>query len=157
VENAGRINYGAEVGERKGLGQVQLMGEEGHVLEQAEHAWTIVPLHWHKHEVEALPWTQPQMQSTPATTLRVARGSFKVQDLSLERDTYIDTRGWGRGAVFLNGINLGRFDGDGPQFHLYVPGCWLVQGHNELVVLDMRRETSITEVHFAAEPIWHAG
>jgi len=157
VENAGRINYGAALGERKGMGQVELMDVEGQMLQQDQHAWTILPLQWHKHEVEALPWSHPQLQATSATAMRVARASFAVVDVALERDTYIDTRGWGRGAVFLNGINLGRFDGDGPQFHIFVPACWLVRGQNELVVLDVRRETPVTEVRFAAAPIWQAG
>eukprot|EP00045_Choanoeca_perplexa_P014683 m.174846 g.174846 ORF g.174846 m.174846 type:complete len:653 (+) comp16758_c0_seq5:27-1985(+) len=154
VEDAGRVNYGQGLGERKGMGMVELMDSQGQLVVLGDHPWTITPMHWHPHEVEALPWTRAQLQTTDSTTMRVAKANLQIQSVGTENDTYIDTRGWGRGVVFLNGINLGRFDGDGPQFHIYLPGCWLRQGTNELVILDVRRSSAVSEVRFSAEPIW---
>jgi len=52
-------------------------------------------------------------------------------------DTFLDTRSLGKGVVFINGHNLGRFWTGGPQNTLYVPGPWLKAGSNQIVVFDM--------------------
>ena len=52
-------------------------------------------------------------------------------------DTFLDTRGLGKGAVWINGHNLGRFWSVGPQQTLYVPAPWLHKGANEIVVFDL--------------------
>ena len=44
---------------------------------------------------------------------------------------------WGKGEVWLNGKSLGCYWHCGPQYTLYVPGCWLKEGDNELVILDL--------------------
>ncbi|MFH0915990.1 MAG: beta-galactosidase, partial [bacterium] len=62
------------------------------------------------------------------------RGTFTVSDVG---DTWLDLRGWGKGAVWVNGHNLGRFWEVGPQRTLYLPGPWLRRGTNEVVVLDL--------------------
>jgi beta-galactosidase len=52
-------------------------------------------------------------------------------------DTYLDMSSWGKGLVWFNGHCLGRFWEVGPQQTLYLPGCWLKKGKNEIVVLDI--------------------
>jgi beta-galactosidase len=59
------------------------------------------------------------------------RGHF---DLKNTGDTFLDTRGWGKGAVWINGHALGRFWSLGPLQTLYVPAPWLRKGTNEIVV-----------------------
>jgi beta-galactosidase len=59
------------------------------------------------------------------------RGAFT---LARPGDTFLDTRGWGKGTVWVNGHHLGRFWDIGPQQTLYVPGPWLRAGRNEVVV-----------------------
>jgi beta-galactosidase len=44
---------------------------------------------------------------------------------------------WTKGMVYVNGHNIGRFWEIGPQQTLYMPGCWLRKGENEIIVLDM--------------------
>ena len=44
---------------------------------------------------------------------------------------------WGKGLVWVNGHCLGRFWEIGPQQTLYMPGCWLKKGKNEIIVLDI--------------------
>jgi len=51
-------------------------------------------------------------------------------------DMFLDMRSWGKGIVFVNGYNLGRYWQVGPQQTLYVPGCWLKKGTNEIVVFE---------------------
>jgi beta-galactosidase len=62
------------------------------------------------------------------------RGHFT---LTTTGDTFLDTRNLGKGAVWINGHNLGRFWSVGPQNTLYVPGPWLHRGVNEIVVFDL--------------------
>jgi beta-galactosidase len=44
---------------------------------------------------------------------------------------------WGKGSVWINGHNLGRYWNIGPQQTLYIPAEWLKQGENEIVVLEL--------------------
>ena len=44
---------------------------------------------------------------------------------------------WGKGMVWVNGHALGRFWEIGPQQTLYMPGCWLKEGENEIIILDL--------------------
>lgn len=55
------------------------------------------------------------------------RAYLKLDDIY---DTYIDMRNWGKGVVFVNGFNIGRYFSIGPQYTLYVPAPLLKQGMN---------------------------
>ena len=57
-----------------------------------------------------------------------------------DADTFLDTKGLGKGVVWLNGHPLGRFWNIGPQRTLYVPGAWLKPSGNQLIVLDLLAE-----------------
>lgn len=63
----------------------------------------------------------------------IYRATFKRTEVG---DTYLFVGSWGRGEVWVNGHSLGRFWNIGPQQMLYLPGCWLHDGENELIVLD---------------------
>lgn len=138
VENMGHINYGNDlVDDRKGIvepvrvGDVRLDG-------------------W---EMFGLPF-----DSAPAaagdTTARVGptvyRGSFT---LDATGDTFLDMRGWNRGIVFVNGINLGRYWRVGPQQTLYMPGAWLHRGRNEIEVFDLEGRVADPTIAGLATPI----
>lgn len=62
------------------------------------------------------------------------RGTFSVSDPA---DTYLDLSTWGKGQVWVNGHAIGRFWQIGPQQSLYMPGCWLKKGENEIIILDV--------------------
>lgn len=62
------------------------------------------------------------------------RGHF---NLSKTGDTFIDMSSWGKGMLYVNGHAIGRFWNIGPQQTLYVPGCWLREGDNEVIVFDI--------------------
>ena len=53
-----------------------------------------------------------------------------------EGDFFLFTGSWGRGEMWINGHSLGRFWSRGAQKTLYVPGCWLKENDNELIILD---------------------
>lgn len=64
-------------------------------------------------------------------------GYYRTQfDSSGEGDFFLFVGTWGRGEVWVNGHSLGRFWSRGPQKTLYVPGCWLKEKGNELLILD---------------------
>ncbi|MGH7594145.1 MAG: glycoside hydrolase family 35 protein [Gemmatimonadales bacterium] len=122
VENGGRVNFTKALrGERKGItGPVTLDGTP--------------LLGW---EVFTLPMTTAPApragQTTPAGPA-FYRGEFTIRKPG---DTFLDTRGWGKGAVWVNGHALGRFWDIGPQETLYLPGAWLRKGKNDVVVFDL--------------------
>lgn len=45
---------------------------------------------------------------------------------------YVYPQNWGKGVVFVNGQNLGRYWFIGPQHFLYLPGPWLRSGDNQV-------------------------
>ena len=50
---------------------------------------------------------------------------------------FLDTAGWGKGFVWVNGFLLGRYWRRGPQRTLFVPGPVVHAGANEIVVLEL--------------------
>jgi len=62
------------------------------------------------------------------------RGHFKLAKVG---DTFLNMEAFGKGQVYVNGHPIGRFWSAGPQQRLYLPGCWLKEGENEIVVLDI--------------------
>ncbi|MDE6810813.1 MAG: beta-galactosidase, partial [Muribaculaceae bacterium] len=64
----------------------------------------------------------------------VYRGEFTLTDTA---DTFLDFSSWGKGLVYVNGHPLGRIWNIGPQQTLYMPGCWLNKGKNEILVFDI--------------------
>ena len=64
-------------------------------------------------------------------------GYYRVTfDKARNGDFYLYMGDWGKGEVWLNGKPLGRFWNCGPQTALYVPGCWVKDSANELVIVD---------------------
>lgn len=51
-------------------------------------------------------------------------------------DTFLDFTGWGKGAAFVNGFNVGRFWEVGPQKRLYIPAPLLKTGENEIILFE---------------------
>jgi len=121
VENCGRVNYGPMLhGERKGI--------ERSVLFNGSEL-----LGW---QVFSLPLVDLSALAFAEGTRRVPaffRGAF---ELSETHDTFFDMRGFGKGVLFVNGHNLGRYWSLGPQDALYVPGAWLRRGANEAIVFE---------------------
>lgn len=121
LENCGRINYGPLIaGERKGIERsVRYNGRE---LE----GWQIFPLPL--NDLSSLTFGDG-VRPVPA----FLRGTFAVSETY---DTFLDMGGFGKGVLFVNGHNAGRYWSIGPQDALYVPGVWLRRGHNEAVVFE---------------------
>jgi beta-galactosidase len=130
VEGTGRINFSTELrGERQGInGPVLLAGKE-------LTNWTVWPLPVDNLSKIDFTGMEPSKGSIgPA----FYRGGFDLQSLG---DTFLDTRGWGKGAVWINGHPLGRFWNVGPQQTLYVPAPYLKTGPNEVIVFTLGGHT----------------
>jgi beta-galactosidase len=125
VENTGRINFGRDlVHDWKGLtGDVTFAG--GTVS-----GWEMFRLPM--EDLRAVRFGRSAAAAGAPPTLY--RGTFTLTDVG---DTWLDLRGWGKGVVWVNGHNLGRFWDIGPQRTLFVPGPWLRRGENTVVVLDL--------------------
>ena len=69
------------------------------------------------------------------------KGTFDLKKVS---DTYLDMRSWGKGVVWVNGHNLGRYWSIGPQQTIYLPAEWLKATGNEVVVLELLKPDQST-------------
>lgn len=144
VEHLGGVNYGPRIGEAKGLiGPVRLDGEE-------LHGWLVSPLELEADGVRAALAAHgtPVLRGVPLGGLVLLAGSF---DADASGDLHLDVRGWGSGAVWINGFALGRYSARGPQETLYVPAPLLRGEGNEILVLELRGLERPT-VRFAPEP-----
>lgn len=148
VENWGRINYGAKIIENtKGIvlpvkiDDVELTGD-----------WEMVKLPFDAEMLNPSKFVKlNSKQIDEQKNLPVLyQGEFTLNDVG---DTFLDMRDWGKGLVFINGKNLGRFWKVGPQQTLYVPGVWLKKGKNEIVVFDQLNEKVHTEISSIKTPI----
>ncbi len=77
------------------------------------------------------------------------KGYFNIADPA---DTYLDMQDWGKGCVWVNGHNLGRYWNIGPQQTIYLPAEWLKKGKNEIVVFDLLHVTH-DALHSLDKPI----
>lgn len=136
IEAMGRINYSPLMHDRKGItDRVELftVSPEGHQLTYDLRNWDVrlLPLEYD--------FVKDQLAATYGSS-RAPRGEGYYRatfNLKKTGDTYLDLSSWGKGLVWVNGKCLGRFWQIGPQQTLYLPGCWLKKGENEIVVMDI--------------------
>ena len=152
VENMGRINYGSEiVHNTKGIiSPVTIAGQP-------------ISGNW---EMYQLPMSEvPDFTklgnnnvfkngSSQANRLKdcpvLYEGTFTLNETG---DTFIDMEAWGKGIIFVNGHNIGRYWKVGPQQTLYIPGVWLNKGENKIVIFEQLNETPMTEVKTVKVPV----
>ncbi|MFC3928172.1 glycoside hydrolase family 35 protein [Streptococcus caprae] len=124
VENMGRVNYGSKLTaptQKKGLGRGLMV--DLHYIGN----WEICPLPL--DNVEGLDFSQEWADNQPA----FYRFELEVDEPS---DTYLDMTGFGKGVVFVNNVNIGRYWDRGPIVTLYLPKGYLKKGVNEIVVFE---------------------
>ena len=162
VEGMGRINFGRAIKDFKGIvGNVTLITETDDVemmLTPKQWMNVAIPDDYEtavkaldmvkgvndqvtagkvKGSVPALALTQGYEGSKKNGDIMKAgyhRGYFNLKKVG---DTFLNFETWGKGQVWVNGHAMGRFWSIGPQQTLYVPGCWLKKGKNEIIVLDV--------------------
>lgn len=138
VENSGRINFGPRLrDDRKGITESVSLGE--HVLT----GWQVFCLPM--SDLGQIKFGR-QLSDGPI----FYHGAFDVKNIG---DTFLDMRLFGKGAVWVNGHALGRFWNVGPQQTLYLPGAWLTQGRNEVIIFDLMPGANSPKLHGLSRPI----
>lgn len=139
VEGMGRINFGRAIKDFKGLtGDVIIMANvDGDDVTWKLNDWTMRTLpDSYDHALRA--FTRCKDGASMGLKLDSRAGYYRgFFNLKKTGDTFINMEMWGKGLVYVNGHAIGRFWSIGPQQTLYVPGCWLKKGRNEIVVLDV--------------------
>lgn len=124
MENMGRVNYGHKL-----LADTQHKGIRTGVCKDLHFM-----LHWNQYPLEfenpeAIDFTKEWHEDQPA---------FYAFDVELKalKDTYIDLTNFGKGIVFVNGVNIGRFWDVGPTLSLYIPHGLLRIGNNRIIIFE---------------------
>jgi Beta-galactosidase len=142
VEGMGRVNFDKTIIDRKGI------TEKAEIIANGE---TTVLKNW---QIYNFPVDYNFQKSVKFKAVKAEGPAWYRAEINLNKvgDTYLDMSKWGKGMVWVNGYNLGRFWKIGPQQTLYVPGCWLKKGTNEIIVLDLEGP-SIAKIAGIANPI----
>ena len=143
VENMGRINYGAEIVHNlKGIISPVTINDM-----EVTGNWKMFKLPM--SSFPAIPTGEHQVTGNPA----LYEGHF---DLNQVGDTFLDMQDWGKGIVFVNGHNLGRYWKVGPQQTLYLPGCWLKKGGNTIQIFEQQNTKPHTGIKTTKTPVLEA-
>lgn len=127
VENMGRVNYGHKleaITQYKGIRRGILV--DLHYITQFNQY--CLPL----NNVDAIDFSREYntlTEKTPAFHLF----EFYVDE---PKDTYIDMSKFGKGVVFINSVNIGRFWHVGPTLALYIPKGYMKEGVNHIIVFE---------------------
>jgi beta-galactosidase len=137
IEAMGRINFGRAIKDYKGITKdVTIETNSGsHQLTYTLKGWQTTKIADDSNTAEkALKKISQHATDNVMGNRGYYRGYF---NLNKTGDTFINMETWGKGQVYVNGHALGRFWSIGPQQTLYMPGCWLKKGRNEIIVLDV--------------------
>lgn len=158
VENQGRINFQENFDLKGILGSVtiQAMNEP---YKQDLTGWTITGYPFDDYaKIEN--FVQSEELKQEALKNGVLRegpvllyGELVIAEESDIADTWWDTTGWGKGVLFVNGFNLGRYwPLAGPQITMYIPAALLRTGVNTFVILEQQKIRSDFAINFTDEP-----
>ncbi len=136
VEGMGRINFGRAIKDFKGIiGDVSVSASANDCdVVITPRQWTCLSLPDSPEQAKAA-FSQVARTSLRLTThAGYYRATFNLKKVG---DTFLNMEAFGKGQVYVNGHALGRFWSIGPQQTLFLPGCWLRKGKNEVIVLDV--------------------
>ena len=139
VEGMGRINFGRAIKDFKGIvGDVTISAEvdNNEVTWKPREWWQCATDDSYETAVNTLRLTANSNINKPTEKSKRGyyRGYFTLKKVG---DTFLNFETWGKGQVWVNGHAMGRIWSIGPQQTLYIPGCWLKKGKNEIIVLDV--------------------
>ena len=129
VEAMGRMNFGKGIYDWKGITEkVELESKAG---TRELKNWKVynIPV-----DYEFAKDKKYKKEENTAKHPAYYRGTFSLDEVG---DTFFDMTNWSKGMVWVNGHAIGRYWEIGPQQTLYMPGCWLKKGENEIIILDM--------------------
>lgn len=133
VEAMGRINFGRAIKDFKGIVSDVLLTDENGSCSLKE--WEVYNLRDEYEFYKGLKFIElKDLDNGGQRVPGCYRATFHVDTPG---DTFLDFESWGKGLVYVNGHGIGRIWEIGPQQTLYVPGCWLKKGKNEIIVFDV--------------------
>lgn len=126
VENTGRVNYGKYLDKQeKGITKGIFINNHFY-----HYGWTMTKIHLDYSQYETLSYNQMK-NGKP----QVHKYELKIEDEKIY-DTYIEATNFGKGYIYINGFNIGRFWNVGPQYKIYVPAELLKLGKNEILIIE---------------------
>lgn len=148
VDATGRINFGRRINDRKGITKGVYAIADSDTTELTYWNTTVLTDDFSLMGNKVLETSIPTSGLQAATELdakRYRRGFYTATfNYNGTGDTFLDLSMFGKGQVWVNGHPLGRFWEIGPQQALYVPGVWLHEGENQLVILDIVGPRTLT-------------
>ncbi|XP_035878718.1 beta-galactosidase-1-like protein isoform X3 [Phyllostomus discolor] len=149
LENMGRLSFGSNNSDFKGLLEAPLLGQT--ILTQ----WLMFPLKIDKLVKWWLPLQLPKSLH-PQTPSGPTFYSTTFSILDSGGDTFLFLPGWTKGQVWINGFNLGRYwTKRGPQQTLYVPRPLLFPSGalNKITLLELENVPPEPQIQFLDSPI----
>ena len=126
VENMGRVSFGPDLKDYKGITDSVKLGQ------------TYV-YNWQAYPLELNDLSQIDFKNDPDIIFYDHPTFLKAQFIIEETpsDTFVKLPGFTKGMIFINGKPLSRYWNKGPQKSAYLPAPFLVQGVNEIVVFEL--------------------
>lgn len=138
VEAMGRINFGRAIKDFKGITSAVELS-----VDIDGRRFTCDMKDWEVFNIEDEYDTYKDMEYKPVMSITGEKGQripgcYRATfNVSKPSDTFLNFETWGKGLVYVNGHAMGRIWEIGPQQTLYMPGCWLKKGENEILVFDI--------------------
>lgn len=139
VEAMGRMNFGKGIYDWKGITEkVEIKTQAGKVTELKDWQVYSIPVDYEFYASKTFK-KGVDSKDVPA----YYKATFNLDKVG---DTFLDVSTWSKGMAWVNGHAIGRYWEIGPQQTLYVPGCWLKEGANEIIIFDLAspKEAKIT-------------
>jgi beta-galactosidase len=128
VENMGRINYGSLITDNtKGIISPVFINDF-----EITGSWKM-----YQFPFDRVPDISTSANKYKPGLPTIYYGAFDTQQIG---DVFLDLQTWGKGIVFVNGHHLGKYWKVGPQQTLYLPGCWLKRGKNEVIIFEQQND-----------------
>jgi beta-galactosidase len=143
VETTGRVNYGQAVIDRKGInGNVNI---ETDGRKELLKNWNI-----YTFPIDLAAENRLKYKNDAASGPGWYRSDIHINRVG---DTFINLTGWTKGMVWVNGHNLGHYWNIGPTQTLFVPGTFLKEGNNEIIVYDVAAKDN-RSLSFTDKPVY---
>ena len=126
VDNLGRVSFGEEMVDYKGITRSVRLGQT------FIYNWTAYPISFSDlSRLDFKPDTDMYFFDHPM----FLKAQFIIDETPA--DTFIKIPDFKHGLIFINGRPLSRYWNLGPQRSAYLPAPWLVEGVNEIVLLEL--------------------
>ncbi|MCB0752700.1 MAG: beta-galactosidase, partial [Ignavibacteriae bacterium] len=130
VHAMGRINFGPEVHDRKGLiGEIKFTDVSNNLIQVND--WQIFNLAYQDDYLNNIIFEET---NTKSNMPGIWKGQINIENIG---DVFLDVSKWGKGYVWINGNCLGKYWNIGPTQTMYIPAPWLKKSTNEILVLDL--------------------